>query len=209
MQVELLAITPDAERLIERAGRTCYMSHDRITEESSGKFIRMLISKGHLSVLEHAYATFRISGVSRASTHQLVRHRLCSFSQRSQRYVKEAENGFVVPPSISRSEDALAVFTESVAASTQAYLHLLSIGIPREDARFVMPNATKSELVLSANFRELRHVVATRGSREAQWEVRGIVAEMLGILKQHAPNVFGDLATSGMDLIERHATESS
>ena len=209
MQVELLAITPDAERLIEQAGRTCYMSHDRITEESSGKFVRMLISKGHLSVLEHAYATFRISGVSRASTHQLVRHRLCSFSQRSQRYVKEAENGFVIPPTVSRSDDALAVFRDSVAASTQAYLRLLSLGIPREDARFVMPNATRSELVLSANFRELRHIVMTRGSREAQWEVRGIVTQMLGLLKQHAPNVFGDLTTSGDDLIEKHATKRS
>jgi thymidylate synthase (FAD) len=207
--VELLAITPDAERLIERAGRTCYMSQGRITEESSGKFIRMLVSKGHLSVLEHACATFRISGISRAATHQLVRHRLCSFSQRSQRYVKEAENGFVVPPSVSRSDEALAVFKDSVAASTQAYMRLLSIGIPREDARFVMPNATRSELVVSANFRELRHVIMTRGSKEAQWEVRRVVTEMLGFLKQHAPNVFGDLATSDSDLVERHATGHS
>jgi thymidylate synthase (FAD) len=196
VQVELLAITPDSEKLIEHAGRTCYMSHQRSTEGSSGKFVRMLVSKGHLSVLEHASATFRISGVSRVTTHQLVRHRLCSFSQRSQRYVKEEENGFVVPPSVLASADAMPVFRSSVAASKRAYTELLAQGIPKEDARFVMPGAAGSELVLSANFRELRHVILTRGTREAQWEVRSIVTEMLKALKQHAPNVFADIVLS-------------
>jgi thymidylate synthase (FAD) len=203
VQVELLAVTQDSERVIEQAGRTCYMSQEHITDESAGKFVRMLVSRGHLSVLEHAYATFRVSGISRASTHQLVRHRLCSFSQRSQRYVVETADDFVAPPSIASNEDALSVFKGSVSDSKQAYEDLLAMGIPKEDARFVMPNATESEIVVSANFRELRHIVITRGSRQAQWEVRSAAIEMLNIMKRFAPNVFADLSINEKGYVEQ------
>ena len=98
MKVELLSITPNAEELIESAGRTCYQSKSK--DGQVGRLIRALIKSGHESVLEHGYATFRISEVSRALTHQLVRHRLCSFSQQSQRYVNEKQFGYVIPPSI-------------------------------------------------------------------------------------------------------------
>jgi thymidylate synthase (FAD) len=196
MPVELLAVTPDAEKVIELAGRTCYMSQDRITPDSSEKFIRMLVARGHLSVLEHASAVFRISGISRALTHQLVRHRLCSFSQRSQRYVREDADGFIVPPSILDHEEARSVFDEAVSTSMSAYTRLLELGVPKEDARFVMPNATESEIVLSANFRELRHIILTRGSGHAQWEVRNVAIEMLTLIKKHAPDVFADITLS-------------
>jgi thymidylate synthase (FAD) len=203
MQVELLALTPDPETVIEQAGRTCHMSHDRMRPDSSAKFIRMLVSKRHLSVLEHAYATFRITGISRAATHQLVRHRLCSFAQRSQRYVREEASDVVIPDSIRDSAEALAIYTGSIEASKQAYEDLLRCGIPKEDARFVMPNATTSDIVLSANFRQLRHVIMTRGAREAQWEVRALAIEILHIMTEHAPNVFFDLIVSPRGHVEQ------
>jgi thymidylate synthase (FAD) len=193
VEVRLLAITPDCEEVIERAGRTCYMSFASKDEDSAPKFVRMLVTRGHHSVLEHAMATFAISGVSRACTHQLVRHRLCSFSQKSQRYVSELEAGFVVPETVAGSQEAMAIFMEAAAASRDWYEKLVGIGIPKEDARFVLPGAVKTDIILSANLRELRHVVETRGSRHAQWEIRQVAVAMLGILKQQAPNVFFDL----------------
>lgn len=210
MEVELLAITPDAESVIEQAGRTCYMSQGRITETSAARFIRMLISKGHLSILEHAYATFRIGGISRAATHQIVRHRLCSFSQKSQRYVRERESNAVVPPSIASNEAARASFQDALDSGAQAYARLLELGVPKEDARFVLPNATSSEIVISANFRELRHVITMRGSRDAQWEVREMAKRILQIMKAHAPNVFFDLEVGADEYVEqaRRATRS-
>jgi thymidylate synthase (FAD) len=203
MQVELVSITPDAERLIERAGRTCYMSHNRIKEDSAPRFLRMLISRGHLSVLEHASATFHVSGISRAATHQLVRHRLCSFSQKSQRYVLESEPSFVIPPSIQANPECRALFDSITVASKQTYRDLVELGIPKEDARFVMPNAAPSEIVISANFRELRHIISVRGSRHAQWEVRELAAGILRIMKGQAPNVFFDLEIKDDNCVER------
>jgi thymidylate synthase (FAD) len=207
VEVDLIAITPDSERLIERAGRTCYMSQERAEAETAGKFLRMLVSKGHLSVLEHAYATFRIRGISRAATHQIVRHRLCSFSQKSQRYVREVQNGFITPLSVLDKKQALAVFRASVEASFNAYRDLLNLGIPKEDARFVMPNATASEIVVSANFRELRHIIEVRGSRDAQWEIKQVAVEILRLIKQQAPNVFFDLAVGSDGCVEIKTTE--
>ncbi len=193
MEVELLSITPDCEKIIEQAGRTCYMSLDKTGEESAPKFVRMLVTRGHHSVLEHATASFAINGVSRACTHQLVRHRLCSFSQKSQRYVSENDTGFVVPGTVSADKEAMKAFTEATRAAHASYRKMVDLGIPREDARFVIPGAVCTDIVLSANLRELRHVIELRGSRQAQWEIRELAVILLGILKQHAPNVFFDL----------------
>ena len=193
VQVELVTITPDCEKVIERAGRTCYMSLDRAGGESADRFVRMLVTRGHHSVLEHASATFAVSGVSRACTHQLVRHRLCSFSQKSQRYVSERETGFVVPESVAASEEAMKIFADSTSASHESYEKLIELGIPKEDARFLIPGAVYTDIVLTANLRELRHVIELRGSRHAQWEIRELAVAMLGILKKEAPNVFFDL----------------
>jgi thymidylate synthase (FAD) len=207
MEVELLAATPDAEKLIENAGRTCYMSQDRISGESASKFIRMLVFRGHLSVLEHAYATFRVSGISRAATHQLVRHRLCSFSQKSQRYVREGEAAFIVPPSVRASRKAGPLFDGCVSASRDTYNRLIEIGIPKEDARFVLPNAASSEIVMSANFRELRHIILTRGSKHAQWEVRELAVKILRLMKVEAPNVFFDLEVTDKESVKQRHSE--
>ncbi len=192
MKVELLFITPDAEKLIETAGRTSYLSFGKQGKDTEKAFIRMLIKRGHLSVLEHAYATFRISGVSRAFTHQLVRHRLCSFIQQSQRYVDESNFNFIEPQSIKNNPETHSIFTEFMDNARKTYVELQKLGIKNEDARFVLPNAAESQIVVTANLREWRHIVELRGEPDAQWEIRRAAIEILKILKKHAPTVFGD-----------------
>ena len=195
-EVELLAITPDAEQLIELAGRTCYLSHDRSKPGSEQRFIRMLLRQDHLSVLEHAYATFRIKGGSRAFTHQIVRHRLASFSQQSQRYVSEENFDYVVPPTIAANPAALERFQDLMEEIRKAYGELQGLGISKQDARFVLPNAVTSEIVISANLREWRHIFSVRCEQAAQWEIRTICIQMLEPLQKAVPTVFSD---SGID----------
>ncbi|MDH5542527.1 MAG: FAD-dependent thymidylate synthase [Nitrospinota bacterium] len=192
-EVELLSITPNAERLIEEAGRTCYLSFEKMTDDSAKRFIQMLVKSGHHSVLEHASATFRIKGGSRAFTHQLVRHRLASFSQQSQRYVSEEDFKVVTPPSIASNPEALKVFREAMEQSRIAYSKLKGMDIRKEDARFVLPNAVSSEIVITANFREWRLILSIRTEKNAQWEIREISRKILERLVTEAPAVFGDL----------------
>jgi len=193
LKVELLFITPDSERLIELAGRVAYQSFHRLKEGSEKEFVRMIRRSGHHSVLEHAYATFRISGISRACSHQLVRHRLCSFTQKSQRYVDEKDFSYVIPPSVEENEEAKKLFEEFMESARNTYVRLKELGIKNEDARYVLPNATETEIVLTANFRELRHIISLRKDKFAQWEIRKLAHEMLRLLKEHAPSVFEDL----------------
>ena len=192
MKVDLLFITPNAEKLIEMAGRTSYLSFDKQGESTEKEFIRMLIRKRHYSVLEHAYATFRISGVSRAFTHQLVRHRLCSFTQQSQRNVDESDFNYVEPESIRKKARTHSLFTKLMEESKKAYSELQRLGIKNEDARFILPNAVESQIAVTANLREWRHIVELRGSSDAQWEIRKVAIEILRILKKHVPTVFED-----------------
>ncbi len=191
-RVELLFITPDAEKLIETAGRTSYLSFERQRDGSEKDFIRMLLRNRHFSVFEHAYATFRISGVSRAFTHQMVRHRLCSFIQQSQRYVDEKNFRYIEPDSIRENPDAHNLFIEFMEKAREVYKKLQEMRIRREDARYILPNAVESQIVVSANFRQWRHIIGLRGSPQSQWEIRRVAIEVLKILKLHAPNVFGD-----------------
>ncbi len=183
MEIELIAITPGAERVIEQAGRTCYLSFDKIGADSQKDFIRRLIKMGHESPLEHAYATFRIRNCSRAMTHQLVRHRLMAVSQQSQRYVDEESFDYVVPESMPAQfeED----YHNDMRLIQRIYHKWRQRGLKKEDARFVLPNACTSEIVVSANFREWRHIFRTRTSPKAQWEIRKACGMMLNILKQH------------------------
>ena len=159
---------------------------------SAHKFIEMLIKTGHTSVLEHAVATFRVEGGSRAFTHQLVRHRIASFTQQSQRYVEESGFNYVIPPSIEKKDEARRIFLALIEHSKEAYKKLLDLGVKKEDARFVLPNAVCSEIVITANFREWRHIFELRGHPSAQWEIRKMAVEILKILKKEAPSVFFD-----------------
>ncbi|MCK9578613.1 FAD-dependent thymidylate synthase [bacterium] len=195
MKVELLSITPEPEKHIELCGRTCYQSYSKITEDSSSRFIRMILENEHESVLEHASATFRISGISRAMTHQLVRHRLASYSQKSQRYCKEEQFEYVMPPSIEKHKNKLpkAIYKNIIEDMQYAYRHLIDCGVPKEDARFILPNACTTEIVMTANFRNWRHIIKMRCSKHAQWEIRDVMCEVLKVLYSKAPSVFRDL----------------
>lgn len=192
MKVTLIHITPNPEQVIEEAGRTAYKSQSKITGDSSGKFIKMLIKLGHLSVLEHAVASFRVSGVSRALTHQLVRHRVASFTQQSQRYVSESNFNYIIPDKIKSNAEALKIFNQTMERVKDCYKDLIDLKIPKEDARFIIPNAVHTEIVITANLREYRHIFDLRCKGDAQWEIRRMAIEMLKTLKKHAPNVFFD-----------------
>jgi len=191
LEVELIAVTPEPERVIEQAGRTCYLSFDRMEDDSHGGFIRRLIKMGHESPLEHAYATFRIRNCSRAMTHQLVRHRLMAVSQQSQRYVDEDGFEYVVPQSMPAEH--LEDFHQDMKTIQQMYRKWRQRGLRKEDARFVLPNACTSEIVVSANFREWRHIFKLRTSPKAQWEIREVCRKMLALLTEHAGACFADI----------------
>jgi thymidylate synthase (FAD) len=212
MKIELMSITPDAEDVIEKACRTCYLSFHRYDPpKSTQELIKKVIRKGHHSVLEHATATFRIKGGSRVFTHEMVRHRLMSPSQESQRYVeygKTKEYEFVIPPSVeqTRFKDN---FKEKALEMEKLYSDMVKEGIPKEDARYILPNATVSEIVVSANYRELRHIFEVRCHPRAHWEIREICLEMLRIMKEKAPIVFWDfeIDEKNMTAIRKPAEE--
>lgn len=206
--VELMGITSGAEDIIERACRTCYLSFHRYDPpNSTGELITKVIRKRHHSVLEHAIATFRIKGGSRVFTHELVRHRFISPSQESQRYVcyadkpnrKKTKDFEVVLPGTIKSAKwdvngttPAEEFEKAALVCYELYERMLDIGVPPEDARYILPNATVSEIVITANFRELRHFFCVRTNPRAHWEIRRIAIEMLKIMKVESPIVFGD-----------------
>lgn len=191
LEVTLIAITPDAQKVIELAGRTCWQSFDKAGDNTQEGFIRRLIAMEHESPLEHAYATFRLRGCSRAMTHQLVRHRLMAVSQQSQRYVNEDQFEYVVPEAMP--PEFLADFRSDMKIIQQMYHKWRDRGLKKEDARFVLPNACTSEIVVSADFREWRHIFKMRLSKKAQWEIRKACRMMLDVLQQHAPACFEDI----------------
>ena len=175
-------------------------------KNSEKKFIKMIIKSGHFSVLEHACATFRIKGGSRAFTHQLVRHRLCSYTQQSQRYVNESKFDYIEPQSTKNNREAHALFVNFIDKAKEVYSGLQKLGIKNEDARFVLPNAVESQIIVTANFREWRHIIELRGGSNAQWEIRKAVIEILKILKKYAPAVFEDFQIDEEDEIIKRAT---
>jgi thymidylate synthase (FAD) len=205
MKVKLIAITQylgkdvpldnpacSSEALIEHAGRICYRSQPRGKEETR-RFIQRRILEGHESIIEHASASFEIGGISRACSHQLVRHRIASYSQESQRYVDMSSSEWVIPPEIARDPEAMGLWNECLNSTQAAYRRLRERGIKKEDARFLLPNATATRLVMTANYRELLHMFRLRISPHAQWEIRELCLRMLRAIYPHAPNVFGNL----------------
>lgn len=199
MQVELLYHTPDVERAVATAARLCYapVGASELMETMSDEKVRSVLSTimkgGHFSTLEHATYTFAVDGVSRALTHQLVRHRIASFNQQSQRYVK-FDNGFehVEPETISENEEAHVVFQSVMEKCEEAYKNLVELGVPKEDARFVLPNAAETKIVITMNVRELLHFFELRCCNRAQWEIRALAHKMLELAKPTAPYIFMD-----------------
>ena len=190
VEVRLLAVTPDAEKLIETAGRLCWDTQDKTGTVPDR--IQKWLEVGHESMIEHACATFHIRA-SRVLTHELVRHRLASYSQRSQRYVKETEPRYIEPPEIRDNEAARQRFEEAMSASWQAYDNLLQNGVKAEIARYVLPSACETQIICTWNFREIRHVIKLRTSKRALPEFRAVAHEIRQIVKEIAPQVFADL----------------
>ncbi len=199
MQVELLYHTPDPERAIATAARLCYAPvgakelMETMPPERVSSVLTTIMKSGHFSTLEHASYTFAIDGVSRALTHQLVRHRLASFNQQSQRYVRfGADLEVVKPATIAESDEANAVFDGIIEATKAAYAELMELGIPAEDARYVLPNAAETKIVVTMNVRELLHFFEVRCCNRAQWEIREMAHRMLELVRPTAPFVFAD-----------------
>jgi thymidylate synthase (FAD) len=199
MKVALLQYTPEPERTVALAARLCYSPADidelqqKISTADIGSFLEKIMSLGHQSVLEHASFTFGIDGISRVTTHQLVRHRIASFSQQSQRYVSHTQRfAAVVPPTISDRPELLARYEEQLAEMHRTYAEMVEAGIPAEDARYLLPNATETKIIVTMNARELLHFFELRCCERAQWEIRAMAVEMLKLARNAAPIIFRD-----------------
>ncbi len=205
VEVKLLAVTPDAEKLIETAGRLCWDTTAK-TGEAPDR-IQKWIDVGHESMIEHACATFYVRG-SRVLTHELVRHRLASYSQRSQRYVNESKPRYVVPPELQYPHELVDYtvpkevrikadmsnqFEQAMTKCWTTYSWLLKQGIKPEIARYVLPNACETQIICTWNFREIRHIIKLRTSKRALPEMRVVAGEIRRLAKEMAPQVFEDL----------------
>lgn len=226
MKVELLAHTPDPEKLVATAAKLCYSSsdigslRDGLTDEKTESFIDMLVSIGHESVMEHVSFTFGIEGISRACSHQLVRHRIASYSQKSQRYVNENGFEFITPPAIAEIPEADEEYRRVISTLTESYEKIADMltekhtaafmaegcdektarskarKLANEDARFLLPNACETKIVVTMNVRSLFNFFAHRCCNRAQWEIRAVANEMLRFCLQAAPHIFSHAGPS-------------
>lgn len=198
MDVLLIAYTPDPEKVCGAAAKVCVSSKtpreiwESTPKDSLLKNLGAALNRGHHSIVEHASFTFAISGVSRALTHQLVRHRMASYSQQSQRYVKLTRPGYVTPPTVKGNAEAQKLFKETVESTFKAYRQLMELGVPTEDARYVLPNAAETNLIVSMNARELLHFLELRLCLHAQWEIRSLASKMLQEALKVAPNILAN-----------------
>lgn len=197
MDVTLLYHTPEPERAVATAARLCYAPvggrelMESLTDEKIRKVLTTIMASGHFSTLEHASYTFAVEGVSRALTHQLVRHRLASYNQQSQRYVKFKEEPPIVrPASVDTNSEAAQAFDDAIDACWQAYDKLVQAGVPAEDARYILPNACETKIVVTMNIRELMHFFSNRCCNRAQWEIRELAWKMLELVRPTAPFIF-------------------
>lgn len=199
MKVTLLAHTPEPEKICAAAARSCYSgdgASDLLDSKDPEKFLAGVVKMGHESVIEHAVFTFSVEGVSRSLTHQLVRHRIASFSQQSQRYVSIDKPGYVVPPTIAADPEKEKLFREAMDKAWSTYNALSDAGIPAEDARYVLPNACFTNITITMNARELRHFFSLRCCNRAQWEIREMADKMLELCREACPAIFADAGAS-------------
>ncbi|MEI6206985.1 MAG: FAD-dependent thymidylate synthase [Desulfuromonadales bacterium] len=195
--VTLIEHTPNPELTVALAARLCYSPssinelRNRLEASDIEVFLDKIMSLGHHSVLEHASFTFGIEGISRVTTHQLVRHRIASFSQQSQRYTSHKEDfTSIMPDTIAKNHDARQIFAFMSETVHKAYAQLIEIGIPAEDARYILPNATETKIIMTMNARELLHFFTLRCCQRAQWEIRQMSVEILRLVKKVAPIIF-------------------
>lgn len=227
-KVTLLAYTPDPERTVACAAKLCYSPstiadlNDGLTDEKVESFVNMLSGLGHESPIEHASFTFGIEGVSRALLAQITRHRIASFSVKSQRYVKEGAFEFVTPPEVSADGEVLKIYNESMRAAQAAYDKIAEVLTEKhkqtflaegkdektaarlaskkaiEDARFVLPNACETKMVVTMNARSLMNFFHHRCCNRAQWEIHEVADQMLSLVRGVAPNLFKKAGPSCM-----------
>lgn len=211
IKVNLIAYTPEPEKVVAAAAKMCYSKSgpdeimENLTPENTEKFLNRLISMGHESPIEHISFTFGVEGISRSLLAQLTRHRIASYSVKSQRYVEETAFSYVTPPEIEKNEKAKAVYEKTMADITKAYneiadelynVHKNSMDEKAarkkaiEDARFVLPNACETKLVMTFNARSLLNFFSERCCERAQWEIRDLADKMLALVREKAPVIF-------------------
>ena len=196
MHIELLTHTPEPELVVAAAARLCYSNSSikALLEKSRTEreaFLEKITSVGHLSVLEHVSFSFGVEGISRACSHQLVRHRMASYSQQSQRYVSHHKRfSAVTPESIAEKPDLDVRYQQLLDEIHEFYAEMLEAGVPAEDARFILPNAATTKIVVTMNGREVLHFFSLRCCRRAQWEIQEMAKQMLSLVKPLAPILF-------------------
>ena len=203
LNVKLLSHTLEPELTVAMGGRLCYSAtgidalKDAVAENAAG-FVDRLKGYGHLSPIEHASFTFGVEGVSRALMAQITRHRIASFSVQSQRYVTQAEDfTYIVPPSVQAlGEEAEMEYRAQMQTLGGFYAKWVERGIKAEDARFVLPNAAETRMIVTMNARELMHFFVLRCCNRAQWEIRRLAWSMLGIARREAPALFCGVGTA-------------
>lgn len=223
LKVKLMAHTPNPDAIVAAAAKLCYSPvgveeiSKKLTDEEVAKFVSNLVSMGHESPIEHVTFTFGIEGISRSCSHQIVRHRIASFSQQSQRYVKLDQFEYIIPPEIERNEEAKKIFIESMNKCQEDYDKLVEIlfakhyqelldkGVSEkkaksqaekmsiEDARYVFPNACETKMVFTINARSLYNFFHHRCCERAQWEIRELATEMLRLVREVAPILFNNV----------------
>lgn len=210
LNLSLLGKTDNAVAIIYAACRQCYspafageIFDKAVTDEDpekTRKFIEKVVASGHESPIEHVKFTFAIEGVSRALTHQLVRHRVASYSQQSQRYVKAENFNYIIPPSFKKDDKIKDRFLSIIENIQEGYNDLLDLlkdkgkegEAANQDARFVLPQAAETKIVVTMNCRELKHFFGHRCCSRAQWEIRAMADAMLKICREELPEVFGN-----------------
>ena len=187
------------ENIVAMSAKLCYSDKtinqllNEMPEVNSTKnFIKKLKEMGHLSPFEHITFTFAIEGISRTLSHQLVRHRIASYSQQSQRYVSEHDFEYILPPSIAENDEAKAKFENLMHTIRQIYDELVAMNVPKEDARYVLANATETKIIVTFNARSLMNFFKLRCCTRAQWEIRKLANLMLKEVSKVAPNIFDD-----------------
>lgn len=192
----MISHTPDPERMVAMAARLCYspVGAEDLAEKLSApqidQLVRKIVEMGHTSTLEHVSFTFAIEGVSRVLTHQLVRHRIASYSQQSQRYVSERDFEYILPRSVAANPEAQKKFEFLMDNIRNTYNELVDMGVHREDARYCLANATETKIVITMNARTLLHFFQVRCCMRAQWEIRNMAEAMLKEAAVVAPLLF-------------------
>ena len=198
IKVKLMKYTAEPERTVAMAARLCYSPagaeelSEKMTDEQVTKLVEKIISMGHASTMEHITFTFAIEGISRTLSHQLVRHRIASYSQQSQRYVSEHDFEYILPPSIAENDEAKAKFENLMHTIRQTYDELVAMDVPKEDARYVLANSTETKVLATFNARSLMNFFKLRCCTRAQWEIRKLANLMLKEVSKVAPNIFDD-----------------